>query len=407
MRRYYLYGISGVYNYGCEAMIRSITASIIQMDPDAEVHYVSYSYDKDLKSLSDCEGLTIESVRNMNFSFVDKCVRFVKRKTRFASPQDRMWIDLEWTKDCDVLVIIGGDVFEIPSSAKTNDEYKNDRIIVSEAVKSHGGKVILWGISFGNFDSTPLAKAKIIDYLKNTVDIGIIRDKNSIDYLKANNITNVQLCSDPAFMQRTIQSANPANVVGINLSPLSNRYLKEKHSIDEWISIWSSFIKSIYEITDADCIYLIPHVVNSDNTQDDDYSYLELISRKLADYDVNNKLVPGNIGFLGVKKYIVQCKMVFAARMHCCVNAVTCGVPTVFLSYSSKSVGMCKLVYNDTDMLLDMNEMLTTNYDSSVYRQYESIDKIRNLLAKRNVELEIDARRAIDYVCKAIENSYD
>ena len=45
-------------------------------------------------------------------------------------------------KDCDVLVIIGGDIFDLTPKNK-NKRYESDRIAVAEVVKKHKGKIIL------------------------------------------------------------------------------------------------------------------------------------------------------------------------------------------------------------------------------------------------------------------------
>lgn len=43
--------------------------------------------------------------------------------------------------------------------------------------------------------------------------------------------------------------------------------------------------------------------------------------------------------------------------MHCALNAVNSGVPTVFLSYSEKSKGMACLVYGSSDFVLPLDKI--------------------------------------------------
>ena len=47
-------------------------------------------------------------------------------------------------------------------------------------------------------------------------------------------------------------------------------------------------------------------------------------------------IIDSDPGFVGLKRFIVKCDYVIAARMHCAVNAITVSVPTLFLSYSEK-----------------------------------------------------------------------
>ena len=47
------------------------------------------------------------------------------------------------------------------------------------------------------------------------------------------------------------------------------------------------------------------------------------------------------------KDIIKKCDLVYAERMHVGVGAVSQGVPTIFITYSRKSVGMARLVYGE------------------------------------------------------------
>jgi polysaccharide pyruvyl transferase WcaK-like protein len=42
--------------------------------------------------------------------------------------------------------------------------------------------------------------------------------------------------------------------------------------------------------------------------------------------------------------------------MHCAVNAIDEGVPAIFLSYSAKSIGMCRYVYGDDRWALSLKD---------------------------------------------------
>ena len=43
--------------------------------------------------------------------------------------------------------------------------------------------------------------------------------------------------------------------------------------------------------------------------------------------------------------------------MHCAINAICESVPTIFLSYSQKSIGMCKYVYGNEKWTINIREM--------------------------------------------------
>lgn len=315
-----------------------------------------------------------------------------------AKTDDYIHINTEWVKECDVLIIIGGDVFDrIPSQKK----YQNNRILISKMVKEYGGKVVLWGISVGSFDEDSYAKKVLLEYFRNNVDLAIIRDKKSYAYLRDNGIkNNVTLYSDPAYMLKSLQYGNSheeRKVLGINLSPLSNAYLNYEKSDEEWIEVWADIIFKIYTRLSYDEIILIPHVVIPSYSSDDDFSYLSKIFRKLNDKGANVTFVDTDEGFLGVKKYIVKCDLMISARMHCSINSITCGVPTVFLSYSPKSIGMCNHVYGTDKMVLNMNELVEETDDEITKLQEISphVDEIKKYLSIKNEFLYKDASDAV------------
>ena len=74
---------------------------------------------------------------------------------------------------------------------------------------------------------------------------------NSVEYLQKNGITNAYICADPAFMLREDQTSVINNysekILGVNLSPLANRYLKIEKDDEEWPEVWSNILENIYK----------------------------------------------------------------------------------------------------------------------------------------------------------------
>lgn len=394
----YLYGIQGVYNYGCEAMVRGISEKFKNMYPDCRVIYKTPDLANDSRVLSDCNTVELEPIEKKIITgkqknIIYRGIRYAKKKLNIAKTDDYVHINTEWTRDCDVLVIIGGDVFDLVPSQK---KYNSEKILISKMVKENGGKVLLWGISVGSFEQDIKAKKLLMNYFKDIVDFGAIRDKKSFDYLKSSGVAdNIKLYSDPAYMLRTVQceSDTKEKVLGINLSPLSNRYLEYTKANDEWIHTWAQVVKKIYEELKFDKVLLIPHVVIPTYSNDDDYAYLQKLCQELSAIDVNTDFLSDDAGFLGVKKHLIKCSLIMSARMHCSVNAITCGVPTIFLSYSPKSIGMCVHVYGNDKMFFDMNELISdTNRIIVRLRKILShTNEIKEYLKNKNLSLYEDA----------------
>ena len=55
MKKVLLIGIGGVYNYGCEAIIRGTVDILKTIDSTIEVYYASYNYEDDVKRLEGCD----------------------------------------------------------------------------------------------------------------------------------------------------------------------------------------------------------------------------------------------------------------------------------------------------------------------------------------------------------------
>ena len=78
--------------------------------------------------------------------------------------------------------------------------------------------------------------------------------------------------------------------------------------------------------------------------------------------------------FLSVKNDLSQCSIVVAARMHCAINSLSEGIPTILLSYSSKAKGMCEFVYGNTKWVYDVKKLNDIKF----------INLIKDMLEHRN-----------------------
>jgi hypothetical protein len=79
------------------------------------------------------------------------------------------------------------------------------------------------------------------------------------------------------------------------------------------------------------------------------------------------------------------------------VNAVTCAVPTVFLVYSSKAIGMCKFVYGKNDMILEMNELAKSGIrEVWIKSVVDSLHQTKQYIENKSKELAYDSGLAID-----------
>ncbi len=362
--KYLLIGINGVYNYGCEAIVRGSVNILRAFDPQAEITYATLSPDYDRKMLADC-GLEIIPRRFISrFSFP----RLARRLAACLGIEIPVMFDLKETateKQYDYVLSIGGDIYTL---SPDNKEYPSALMLFGDYCEKNGRHYILWGASVGPFSANPGVEKKVKEHLLRISGI-TSREKKSTEYLKSIGLGGRLLeCADPAFTVAaeitketgSFSGAIPEKIA-LNLSPLSLCYTGQgrKNGIAEHRVL----VGKLLEMFPCEII-LVPHVCPPDEGIDDDYSYLNELYRSLPETLRSRvRLLPRGLGFIATKTELIKCDLCIAARMHCAINAMTAYVPTVLLSYSSKASGMAEYVYGSRKYVCALENVL--NYDFS------------------------------------------
>jgi polysaccharide pyruvyl transferase WcaK-like protein len=382
-----IYGIDGMYNYGCEAIIRGTVEILRSLTPGCRIIYYSHRADADKVQVADCE-LEIKQIA-YKAALVERIINMILR-----------WFDIKYRipfKDynliCDesnVVFSIGGDIYTIPTHIRERKKYKyyNELVQFGEKVKRRNKILVIFGASVGPFGDYAKAKKYYFNHFYK-VDMIVCRERNTLDYLETNGMSsNLFFYPDPAFFvvdKQNIVLENEMRFIGINLSALSlvemygDVTIVQKQELAKLISkIAKNFKKNIL---------LIPHVISPVNPMDNDLSFLAEIYN-LVDDDIKESVTLLNQagGFVQTKKYLRNCDVVVAARMHCAINAICEAVPTILLSYSEKSKGIAKFVYNNENWVLPLNKVET-----------DLIDKITEILAQR-AELKCFLKEKIEVI---------
>jgi len=232
------------------------------------------------------------------------------------------------------------------------------------------------------------------------------REEESFNYLKYNNVkSNLQLCSDPAFYVRNTNrikkySKSEKIRIALNLSPLSiieqigenNTHFKQQ--IIETI-------KELLTISNTE-IVLVPHVISPLSEKDNDLVYLKDIYNSIPiNYIKSVSLLENAEGFLETKNFLKTCDIVIAARMHCGVNAVCEGIPTIFLTYSQKGVGMANYIYGNSKWAIPLMN-IEKELKSKTLEMLSSREIISGQIKKRIEEILSDESRIIDLLKELI-----
>lgn len=393
MKTFLLLGIGGVYNYGCEAIVRGTEAIIHAEWPDAKIIYASNRPEDDRKRL---QGSQIEVIRRKSISRYS--IANITRKlflyigVKFYPRMD----SLSLLKGVDAVLSIGGDIYTL----YVDGNYDRSLPKLGDAAEKRNIPYILWCASVGPFTPNPAAERFFQKHLSN-ISMIVARESDSIAYLANLHITsNVIFCADPAFIvapeivKKT--KSGGKTTIAINLSPLSSSYLGS--SSKETIERQARMIERIVNKYDAEII-LVPHVVCDFLEDDDDLRYLHNILDTIDDrYRDSVRLVNTDPGFIGIKKVLIKCDLVIAARMHCAINAITAYVPTLLLSYSQKTQGMSQYVYGHRDWLLTINDFCSDNCLTVIDNMLFNKDEIHGYLANRISEIRNENLKVIEKI---------
>ena len=398
-----LYGIGGVYNFGCEAIVRGATKLIRKFYKDSTIIYFSYNYEYDKKALADLniEIYSIQRERRIVPRAINKVCNYLNTDHHpllFDFKTMLSMVDEVWS--------VGGDIYTIPAVLREQKKYPyyNSVIDFCDRAVEAGKKVVLYGASVGPFGDYDKA---VVYYVKSLqrYDKILCRETVTLEYLRGLGLANAIFFPDPAFQVRgqvAVDNGNRDGIdsaaekkIGVNLSPLSLNELYGDHKEDNIIK-FAKIMDQVIENFDMKLLF-IPHVISQDEN-DDDLRFQKKIINYMEHKD-QTQIADYSKGFLGLKPQIRQCRFVISARMHCGINAIVENIPVIFLSYSSKSIGMCEYIYRDRRWLLDLKEVENELIDKLNEMNTEAVDISTDLLIRNN-EIQEECDRLLSVLAR-------
>lgn len=397
-----LYGIVGVYNFGCEAIVRGATQLIRKLYTRPEIIYFSYNYEYDNKALADL-NISVYNIQKDRRFFpraINKVCNYLNTERHPLLNDFKAMMSM-----VDEVWSIGGDIYTIPAILREQKTYSyyNSVIDFCDRAVHAGKKVVLYGASVGPFGEYEKAVAYYVKNLRRYERI-LCREPVTLEYLKQLGLGNAIFFPDPAFQvgRKSEDDSNSVRTetesflgadkkyIGVNLSPLSLNELFGDHSEKNIVKLAELMDKIVLEF-DKDILF-IPHVISQDENDDDlrfQQTVIDFMKAKdrtlLADY---------RGGFIGLKPQIRQCKFVVSARMHCAINATHENIPVILLSYSSKSIGMCEYIYGDRRWLLSLKDV-----ENELLEKMKEMDRevegISAKLSVRNIEIQDEYERLV------------
>ena len=369
--RYAFYSHGGCENHGCEAIVRSLSAMIKKVHPEAVIKL----YTLNAKSDESGDLPNIDEAEEFNYILpVSDTTAAQKIKLSLLSRKSQKAADEYFyslscknpsLKENDAYISVGGDNYcygDGHMAAAFNRE-----------LKKLGKKTVLWGCSIGEDD---LSEDKIKD-LK-TFDLIVTREALTFETLKKHGIDkNTLLYPDPAFTLDIDEKTGKAfevkpNTLGFNISSLVGKYSAKGISIE---AISTDFLRYILDNSDKN-ILLIPHVTKD---SDGDQLILSRIADKLGSDRVS--VVPSTFTAAQYKSIISRCDMFIGARTHATIAAYSTCVPTLVIGYSVKSKGIATDIFDTDDGLV----IPVSEIDSAekLIKAYEDFLSKKDLYRKR------------------------
>ncbi len=387
MKRFYLTGHRTFGNRGCEAIVRSTVELLHGQFDDVEVFVPSDDVQLDRVQWPEA---------------VQYGVRFVET----CSPwYGRYWVHLQrvpmpalkragWPfplpsslkamlSNVDAVLSVGGDNYSL--------DYRLPSLLmgIDGMAMDLGTPVILWGASVGPFEAEPYFKPVIREHLSR-MNMITVRESISLTYLKDEmDLLNVISMPDPAFTLHPekidVLSFWPrettAGVLGLNISPLIQRYRHKEEGQDVLLDEVSIFVRRVVNEMNLS-VLLIPHVIPPDGAaKGNDAYYVEGIIRRTGDMGGRVRLMDSRLNASQIKHVISKCRFFIGARTHSTIAALSSGVPTISISYSVKARGINQDLFGHTEYVLEASEVSANNLLESLERLQSNEAGVRAELA--------------------------
>lgn len=241
---------------------------------------------------------------------------------------------------------------------------------------------VIYAQSLGPFNSIlTKAAAKLAFSL---IDLIIIREGITAQYLKNLGVKKFMMGADPAFILPTIKKDALIKIlnnegilideilVGINMSQHIYNILGNKY-----INVHAKLVDHIIEKLNANVV-LVPHVIHEgfDDRSVSSLTYSKIKNKKFVTI-VNGDYTPEEI-----KSIIGTCDIFIGARMHATIASTSMFVPTVGIAYSHKMHGIIGEMLGLEDYVIDLKDLDHDILFKKVMKAWQAREQIREHLRK-------------------------
>ena len=359
MKRFYLTGQRTFDNRGCEAIVRSTVMMLNQTFGEVEVLVPSDDIERDQKQWPDAASNGVKFVQ----AYIPAHTRCWAHLQRLPIPAlKRAGWPFPFPKklrdeinSVDAVLSVGGDNYSL--------DYRLPSLLMGmdRLAMDLGKPVFVWGASVGPFEAEPHFVPVIREHLTKMTLIGV-RESITYKYLTGTlGLKNVVQMADPAFtlVRESVDTtpfwpkAGGHNVIGLNISPLIERYKKNGQDLRKETL---NFIRTA--VGKGFGVLLTPHVIPLDNSvQNNDAIYMAGMLDDLKDLGTAVTIMPSSFNASQIKQVISQLRFFIGARTHATIAALSSGVPTLSIAYSVKAKGINRDLLGEMPVVLPTPEL--------------------------------------------------
>lgn len=394
LKRFYLSGHRTFGNRGCEAIVRGTVTAMQSVFGAIEVLVPSDDIRRDSDQWPEAKENGVEFVA----AYTPWYTRYWAHTQRLplAALKRSGWPFSfpTWLKDqiasVDAVFSVGGDNYSL--------DYRLPSLLmgVDGLAKELGKPVVLWGASVGPFDREPHFLPAIRRHLAGMNKI-LVRESVSHGYLtEILGLKNVEQMADPGFIlcPEPVESTAfwpvhaEQGVIGLNVSPLVERYKKPGQSLLKEIE---GFIRAAIERGFS--VLLVPHVVPLDGTgKNDDARYMHDFLKRCGDLGNCLSMTPHGFNAAQIKYIISRLRFFIGARTHATIAGLSSGVPTISIAYSIKARGINRDLFGNEWMVLPTPELskisLLTALDNLVEHEPDVKETLYSAMADYEQKLK-------------------
>jgi len=285
-------------------------------------------------------------------------------------------------RDCDTIIDLGGDTFsDSPSPVYTLAHCFG--LVPAILLNKH---YVICSQSIGLF-KTPITK-RLAKLVLGQASAVTARDPTTRDYLIDRlhiSEGKVRLYPDLAYLHPCEAKPIP-RLIGINPSQIAYKHMKCSYET------FVDFIAGVVRALQPDYrVILIPHVYGPKQglgavANPDDRQVIQRVADKVSVE-------------IGEHTDIAKCSVLVGFRMHACVTAITCGIPTIAMTYSHKASGLPRLPWVE---LIDIRNATPEVLGKRILRQVSKLIEIMpepNQIGtlKREAQGHIDTINQVQY----------